>query len=58
MDTPADRIAVCLEDATAVGMITSDEWYEHLQDVPQRKWTNTELQRPLHETVELAKTSP
>ncbi|ENX55297.1 hypothetical protein F902_03367 [Acinetobacter higginsii] len=58
MDTPADRIAVCLEDATAVGMITSDEWYEHLQEVPQTKWTNTELQRPLHETVELAKTSP
>lgn len=45
MDTPADRIAVCLEDAEAVGMITTDEWYEHLAEVPQTKWTNTELQK-------------
>lgn len=58
MDTPADRIAVCLEDAAAVGMITTDEWYEHLAEVPQTKWTNTELQRPLDQTVELARTTP
>ncbi|TPU03367.1 amino acid adenylation domain-containing protein, partial [Acinetobacter baumannii] len=58
MDTPADRIAVCLEDAEAVGMITTDEWYEHLAEVPQTKWTNTELQKPLSESVSLAKTTP
>ena len=58
MDTPADRIAVCLEDAAAVGMITTDEWYEHELEVPQSKWTNTELQKTLHETIELAKSTP
>lgn len=58
MDTPADRIAVCLEDAAAVGMITTDEWYEHVLEVPQSKWTNTELQKTLHETIELAKSTP
>ncbi len=58
MDTPADRIAVCLEDAEAVGMITTDEWYKHLAEVPQTKWTNTELQKPLSESVSLAKTTP
>lgn len=58
MDTPADQMPVCLEDAAAVGMITTDEWYEHVLEVPQSKWTNTELQKTLHETVELAKSTP
>lgn len=58
MDTPADRMAVCLEDASAVGMITTSEWYELLAEVPQAKWTNTELQQQLNETVSLAKTTP
>lgn len=58
MDTPADRIAVCLEDAESVGMITTDEWYAHLEEVPQAKWTNTELQKPLSENIPLAKTTP
>ena len=58
MDTPADRMAVCLEDANAVVMITSDEWYEHLEVVPQSKWTATELQRPLQQQVTLPKASP
>ncbi len=58
MDTPADRMAVCLEDANAVGMITSTEWYEHLEVVPQTKWTATELQRPQQQQVTLPKASP
>ncbi|MDH0031691.1 MULTISPECIES: delta-poly-L-ornithine synthetase PosA [unclassified Acinetobacter] len=58
MDTPADRMAVCLEDANAVGMITSTEWYEHLEVVPQSKWTATELQRPQQQQVTLPKASP
>ncbi len=58
MDTPADRIAVCLEDAQAVGIITSDDWYEALIDVPQTKWRNTELQQKLDQPVELKKTTP
>ena len=54
MDTPADRIAVCLEDAEAVGMITTDEWYEHLAEVAN-KMDQHRAAKPLSESVSLAK---
>lgn len=55
---PADSIAVCLEDAEAVGMITTDEWYEHLAEAPQTEWMNTELQRLVTQEVSLPKNTP
>lgn len=58
MDTPADRMAVCLEDAEAVGMITTQEWRENLCEITQPKWSNTELQQPLTQEVTLARTTP
>ena len=46
-DVPVERIAVCLADASAVGLITADEWLAQLSHVTQAVWTADALSMPI-----------
>lgn len=42
-DTPVDRIAICLNDASATGLISCDAFSPHLQELSQSIWTAEDL---------------
>lgn len=44
-DVPTDRIAVCLEDAQAAGLVVHSEWTPQLASEPYAKWGHQELQQ-------------
>ena len=46
-DTPVERIAVCLEDANAVGIVTCAEFAPHLTHPGSGIWTAQQLRCPL-----------
>ncbi|MFL6659081.1 MAG: Pls/PosA family non-ribosomal peptide synthetase [Massilia sp.] len=52
-DTPVDRLQVCLDDASAFGVITDAAMQERLNGSPTSVWTATALLAPL-ERSELA----
>lgn len=43
MDVPVDRIQVCLDDANAVGIVTSDQWADELTQLEQSVWKVSQL---------------
>lgn len=46
MDVPVERIAVCLDDASAAGIITTCDWQQSLAHLPQPVWTDWQLLQP------------
>ena len=51
MDVPVDRIQVCLDDAQAVGVVTSQEWAGLLTQLQQTVWTADELNQPTQQPI-------
>ncbi len=45
-DTPVERIAVCLDDANAVGIVSSAAWAPHLANTHRTVWTAEALRTP------------
>ena len=50
-DVPIDRIAVCLEDASAAGLVVHSDWAAQLEGEPYATWRHTDLQAPVHDTL-------
>ncbi len=50
-DVPTDRIAVCLEDASAAGLVVHSDWATQLEGEPYAAWRHTDLQAPVHATL-------
>ena len=46
-DVPTDRIAVCLEDASAAGLVVHSDWASQLVGEPYAKWEHADLQAPV-----------
>lgn len=44
-DTPPERIAVCLEDASAVGIVTIADWSYRLLPLNHKSWALEDLQK-------------
>ncbi|MGC9562023.1 Pls/PosA family non-ribosomal peptide synthetase [Brachymonas sp. M4Q-1] len=61
-DVPTDRIAVCLEDASAAGLVCHSDWAEGLAQEPYVTWRHGELlaevEGPLTRRAELAPHHP
>lgn len=51
MDVPVDRIQICLDDAQAVGIVTSQEWAGLLTQLQQNVWTAHELNQPTQHPI-------
>ena len=51
MDVPVDRIQICLDDAQAVGIVTSQDWAASLQQLQQTVWTADELNQPTQHPI-------
>ncbi len=51
MDVPVDRIQICLDDAKAVGIVTSQEWTGLLSHLQQTVWTADELNQPTQHPI-------
>jgi len=51
MDVPVDRIQICLDDAQAVGIVTSQEWAGLLTQLQQNVWTADELNQPTQHPI-------
>ncbi|WP_370454896.1 Pls/PosA family non-ribosomal peptide synthetase [Paucibacter sp. KBW04] len=45
-DTPAERVAVCLDDADAAGLLSCAAWRERLPTLGRRIWAAEDLQAP------------
>lgn len=62
MDVPTDRIAVCMDDAEAIGIITSTEWSAQLLQLHQPVWTDksliTSVEGPLSKATDQDPTDP
>ncbi|MBI3711729.1 MAG: amino acid adenylation domain-containing protein [Burkholderiales bacterium] len=46
-DVPVERIAVCLDDARAVGIVTSAEFATQLTDLPQTLFVSEQMSAPV-----------
>ncbi|WP_151979947.1 Pls/PosA family non-ribosomal peptide synthetase [Acinetobacter guerrae] len=51
MDVPVDRIQICLDDAQAVGIVTSQDWATLLNQLEQTIWTSDELNQPSKQPI-------
>ncbi|WP_445114659.1 Pls/PosA family non-ribosomal peptide synthetase [Acinetobacter sp. WZC-1] len=49
MDVPVDRVQVCLDDAQAVGIVTSVAWSELLTGLNQPVWRVDALNQPMQQ---------
>lgn len=56
-DTPAERVAVCLADANAIGIITDRKSESGTQNSACLAWHSHELQQPCQENLRLRQTS-
>ena len=50
-DVPTDRIGVCLEDASAAGLVCNADWAPQLAGEPYAVWPHTDLQGPAAEPL-------
>ncbi|WP_420474884.1 Pls/PosA family non-ribosomal peptide synthetase [Noviherbaspirillum sp. ST9] len=54
-DTPVDRIAVCLDDANAAGIVSCSEFAAHLKECGRTVWMAEDLALPAHGPVNRCK---
>jgi non-ribosomal peptide synthetase-like protein len=51
-DTPIERIAICLDDANAVGIISCDQFAPYLKDINGNVWTAECLAQPSYSPLQ------
>lgn len=50
-DTPIERIAICLSDSNAVGLISCNKSFESVNDLPQKVWVAEALLAPHNKSL-------